>query len=166
MACRAVLFAITEADVSRLLEAKGDDAVLEIVDEIEEEWDERWLCQLDKAWDALHRCFTDGELGFDNGAYPLNHALLGGRQLYTGEDYIIALVLPQQVADVAQALQAIDEEELEKRYWCINRDNYGFAPNELCAEDLEYMLSWFAGLKPFYAKAAASGHAVIFTVDQ
>jgi hypothetical protein len=85
---------------------------------------------------------------------------------YIGEDYIVALVLPEQVTDVAEALQAIDEAELEKRYWRINRDNYGFAPEQLCEEDLEYVQDWFAQLKPFYARAAVAGRAVIFTVDQ
>jgi hypothetical protein len=82
MACRAVLFAITATDVERLLAATEDESVREIVDDIEERWDESWLCELDKAWDGLHRCFTDGEIEIDNGEYPLNHAILGGKQVY------------------------------------------------------------------------------------
>ncbi len=166
MACRAVLFAITDADVSRFLAAEGDAAVMEVVESIEEQWDEEWLCYLDKSWDGLHRCFTDGELGYDNGEYPLNHAILGGKQLHERDDYIIALVMPEQVKDVAKALQTIAEADLKTRYWRINRNNYGFVPDQLCTEDLEYIEEYLAEVKPFYAKAAKATRAVVFTVDQ
>ena len=112
MVCRAVLFAITDKDVTRLLAAQGnDEAIIEIVDKIKEDWEEAWLCQLDKAWDGIHRCLTDGELGWDNGKYPLNHAILGGKQLHNGDDEIVALVLPHQVKEVADALQSIDDND-------------------------------------------------------
>jgi len=59
VACRGVHFAITESDAARLLGAPDDTRVLEIIqDEIEEQWDEEWLYQTDKAWDAIHRCLT------------------------------------------------------------------------------------------------------------
>ncbi len=166
MACRAVLFALTDAETTQLNKAKGDEALEEIVEAIEERWDEEWVCELDKAWDGIHRTLTDGELGYDNGVYPLNHAILGGRQLYGGDDYIYTLVLPAQVADVAKALQEMSEEEFQTRYYKINRADYGFAPKQVSAEDYEYVAGWFEELKPFYAKAAAAGRTVLFTVDQ
>ncbi len=109
---------------------------------------------------------TDGELGWDNGEYPLNHAILGGQQLYEGDDYIITFVRPAQVADVARALQGISEADFRERYFRINCQTYGAAPNQVNEEDYEYSADWFAELKPFYAKAAAAGRAVAFTVDQ
>ncbi len=166
MSCRAVLFALTEDEATQFLRAKGDDAVEEVVEEIEERWDEEWLCELDKSWDSIHRALTDGELGCDNGEYPLNHAILGGQQLYEGNDYIITFVQPAQVADVARALQGISAAEFRERYFRINRDNYGAAPNRVSEEDYEYSAGWFEELRPFYAKAAAAGRAVAFTVDQ
>src|SRR5437588_7482753 len=65
MACRGVLFAITNGQAEELRAARGDDStILSIVqDEIEEAWDEEHLCQTDKAWDAIHRCLADGTLG-------------------------------------------------------------------------------------------------------
>jgi hypothetical protein len=161
-----VLFAITNRTLKRLLAAEGDEGVKDIIEEIEERWDAKWLCELDKSWDGLHRCLTDGELEFNNGDYPLNHAILGGRQMHKADDYIVALVLPDQVADVSRDLQSIDEQELEKRYWRINRNNYGAAPNQLCEDDLEYIQANFPDLKAFYAKASTAGRSVIFTVDQ
>jgi hypothetical protein len=41
MSCRGVYFALAEDDAMKLLEAKGDDAVLSIIQEdIEKRWDE------------------------------------------------------------------------------------------------------------------------------
>ena len=57
MACRGVLFALTDEEVARLRGAKSDDEVLGIVqDEIEQRWDQEHLEECDKAWDAIHRC--------------------------------------------------------------------------------------------------------------
>ena len=166
MACRAVLFALTENEATQLLEAQGDQALEEVVEEIEERWDEKWLCELDKAWDGIHRALTDGELGWDNGDYPLNHVIMGGQQLYEGDDYIFTFVQTTQVADVAKALQSLTDAEFRERYVKINRENYGAAPEQISDEDFEYVAGWFEGLKQFYAKAAAAGRAVVFTVDQ
>ena len=100
MAGRGVLFTITDTDVQQLLSARqatdADDEVMAVVEEIEERWDENWLYETDKAWDAIHRCLTDGQLEYENGEYPLNHCILGGTQLYAGDDYIISLKSPQQ----------------------------------------------------------------------
>jgi hypothetical protein len=57
----------------------GDsDAVGEIIEEIEESWDDDGLkVDTDKAWDAIRRRLTDGTLDPDSGEYPLSHAVLG-----------------------------------------------------------------------------------------
>jgi hypothetical protein len=84
MACRGVLFAITQEEAQRLRAARGDDkAVSSIIqDEIEEAWDEAHLCQTDKAWDAIHRCLGDGTLA--SGEDPHSLCILGGEQLQPG----------------------------------------------------------------------------------
>jgi len=166
MACRAVLFALTEDEAKRLLDVRGDEALEGAVEEIEERWDEEWLCQLDKAWDGIHRALTDGELGWDNGEYPLNHAILGGQQLYEGDDYIITFVQPAQVADVAKALQSLSAAEFRELFFKINPDSYGIVMGEISDEYYKYVAGWLEELKLFYAKAAAAHRAVLFTVDQ
>jgi hypothetical protein len=89
MACRGVHFAIADDDLNRLRGAASDRAVMEIVDEVEERWeeDEGMICETDKAWDAIHRCLTDGSLGFSSGEEPLRLCILGGEQLYQGDEY-------------------------------------------------------------------------------
>jgi hypothetical protein len=63
-----VHFAITSEQERSLLAAddEGDrDAVAELLEEIEEFWDDDALkVDTDKAWDAIHRCLTDGTLDF------------------------------------------------------------------------------------------------------
>jgi hypothetical protein len=164
MACRGVLFAISGEELAKLSAALDDDAVLTIIqEEIEERWDEAWLYQIDKAWDAIHRCLTDGNIGFTNGSYPLSHCILGGRQLHRGENYIVALKTPQQAADIASALRKIDKAEFRKRYFEMDPADYG--PN-FDEQDFEYSWDWFDGLGTFYNKAATASRSVIFTVDQ
>jgi hypothetical protein len=56
MACRGVFFALSKEDETKLLTADDSDTVVEIVtEEIEERWDEEWLQEMDKSWDAIHR---------------------------------------------------------------------------------------------------------------
>jgi hypothetical protein len=62
----------------------------------------RVRAEIDKAWDAIHRALTDGTL--EPGAFPLGRAILGGRQLHRGDDYIVALVTKLEVPAVAGAL--------------------------------------------------------------
>ena len=164
MACRGVHFATEKSLFEKLLAAKSDETVLEIVqEEIEEKWYEDWLQETDKAWDAIHRCLTDGKLEYNNGVIPLNTVILGGTQLYKADDYIISAVSPEQVVEVASALQDIDKTMLKLGYEQIEQNSYD---GELGEEDFEYTWSWFKNLPALFYKAANSGRAVIFSVDQ
>jgi len=109
MACRGVLFAITQEEAQRLRAAAGnDEAVLNIVqEEIEQAWDEAHLCETDKAWDAIHRCLGNGTLARGKG--PLSLCILGGQQLHRDPNYIISLLTPEQVKAVANALRPLDK---------------------------------------------------------
>lgn len=82
MGCRGVFFALDECNRKKLLSASCDDEVLSIVtEEIEEQWDQEWLCETDKAWDAIHRCLSDGTLNIAIKT-PLAKCVLGGKHLY------------------------------------------------------------------------------------
>jgi hypothetical protein len=163
MACRGVHFALTEEESRRLLAAEDNAAVLAVVEEIEERWDEGWLAESDKAWDAVHRCLSNGTLYYDEGEYPLNRAVLGGKHLYDGDDYVVAYVAPNEVKDVAAALAPLSQADLRTRYDLIDADDYNGEHGEADFQD-----TWenFVDLRDFYKKAAAAGRAVVFTVDQ
>jgi hypothetical protein len=164
MACRGVHFALTEDQVRSLLDAVDDEERMEVIEAIEEEgWEEADGQETDKAWDAIHRCLADGTLEPDGGAYPLNRAVLGGKQLHEGEDYVIALVMPDEVREVASALAELDRNWLRERYETLASIDYDRSVSE---DDFEYTWQWFEPLKGFYQRAASAGRAVVFTVDQ
>jgi hypothetical protein len=163
MACLGVHFAPAPEAERRLLAAEDGAGVLAVVGEIEEAWDEAWLAQSDKAWDALHRCLSNGTLYYDEGEYPLNRTVLGGKHLYEGDDYVVAYVAPSEVKDVAAALSALEEADFRARYDLIDVDDYDGEHG-----DPDFKATWdrFLGVRELFRKAAAAGRCVVFTVDQ
>ena len=163
MSCRGVFFAITPAQANALPAAKDDDSVMALVEAIEGTWDEDNLAECDKAWDAMHRCLTDGRLEYGNGPDPLNHCVLEPRQLHRGDSYIVSLVSDEKVREAATALKDITEAWFRQQYHTIVPKDY--AP-EYGEQGLDYTWDWFKGVQELYAKAAERGRAVIFAVDQ
>ena len=164
MACRGVHFALTEEQYTKVCDCVSDDELIEFIqEEIEEEWDEEWLRETDKAWDAIHRCLTDGKLERDNGTFPLNAVIMGGKQLHKGDDYIISLVTPEQVRSIAEALKSIDKARFRTGYEKIKQGDYD---GEIDEEDFEYTWGWFNDLPSLYQKAAQNGRSILFSVDQ
>jgi hypothetical protein len=164
MAARGVHFAITSDQLARVLAASNDDDLMQVIEQIEEAWDKDNLAESDKAWDAIHRCLTNGSLLYESGEYPLNHVICGGRQLHQGEDYVVSLVTPEQVRDVSAAMAPLAEDWMRERYFSLLKaDSYD---GEIGDEDFGYTWTWFENVRDLYRKAAASGRAVIFTIDQ
>jgi hypothetical protein len=165
MACRGVHFAITDEDLNALRGAKSDEAIIDIIqEEIEERWEkgDGFVCETDKAWGAIHRCLTDGRLQYDNGTDPLRLCILGGEQLYSGDDYIISLVPHSNLRPLADALGKITPEFMGERYSALPSDY----DSEKTQEDLQYIWDWFSDLPAFFDRAEKAGRHVIFTVDQ
>jgi hypothetical protein len=163
MSARGVHFAVTSAKGKQLFAAKSDRKVMELVEQIEEAWEEPFVCETDKAWDAIHRCLTDGSLLYVSGDYPLNHCICGGRQLFRGRDYTVSYVSASQVKDVAFALAKITRAWMRKRYDQLDPEEYDEV--EMGDDDFEYTWENFLHLRRFYKKVAQAGRAVIFTVD-
>lgn len=166
MSCLGVHFALAEEDAAAL-QALDDEQ--ERLSFLQEELEARYLAEpqayaaeSDKSWDAMHRTLAAGKLTWEGGAYPLNHAVLGGSLLYTGDDYIMSLKTPQQVVDIAAALEPLTKEEFRRRYDRIDK-SYGA---ELTDEDFEYTWEWFQGVRQLYSRAAAERRCVLFTADQ
>lgn len=163
MGCRGVHFALTDEQAARLMETPGsdDESLMAFVEEIENAWDREWLQETDKAWDAIHRCLTDGKLEY--GFTPYHKCILGSDNLYEGDDYVISFLEPGEVKEVAAAIKDIDREELHRRYQAIDTDT---CQDELSDDDFEYTWAWFRHLRDFFQKAASAGRAMLFTVDQ
>lgn len=165
MSCLGVHFALDAADQRKVLGAAGDAALLEVIQEDIEQrlGEDEFSFQTDKAWDAIHRCLTNGKLEYGPGGTPLSYCILGGRPLYSGDDYIVCYVEPEQVARCAQALRSVSREELRTRYFALDSREYGCPLSE---EDFEYTWGNFEGLPAFFETAAKAGRPVIFTADQ
>lgn len=158
-----VHFAIDSETAGRLLAATDDEEVAGLVEEIEQVILGVEDCGTDKAWDAIHRSLTDGGLEYGNGTFPLNAVILGGAQVYDGDDYIVSLLTPEQVRDVAVAIAEVGRDALGAGYERIDAEDYG---PEFGDEDFEYTWENFRDLVPFFRRAAEEGKYVIFTVGQ
>lgn len=160
-----MFFALTGEQEAALMATRDDAEVRACVEEIEMgEWDGEPLdCQTDKAWDAIHRCLSDGTLGSGRRLSPLDMAVLGGGHHYEGDDYVVAHLRAGEVAQVAAALEAVDESWMRQRYDRIDPADY---QSLLSDEDFGYTWYWFTRMRDFYRQAAAANRAVIFTVDQ
>ena len=161
MGCRGVHFALTTDEATRLSTALDDENLMAAIEAIEERWDRDWLQETDKAWDAIHRCLTDGTLCY--GPTPLHKCILGVDNLYEGDEYIVNLLGPGEVKKVSAAIRYIDEAFLRRSYFAIDPDDY---EQPLSEEDFGYTWDNFRDLREFFEKAARHDRAVVFTVDQ
>jgi hypothetical protein len=134
-----------------------------LIAEIEDRWEKPFVVESDKAWDAIHRCLTDGTLLYVSGEYPLNLCICGGRQLFRGRSYTASFVSARQVKDVVKALDKVTKRWMRKRYFLLDPDEYNEV--EIGEEDFEYTWENFLDVRRFYRKAAEAGRAVLFTVD-
>jgi hypothetical protein len=122
------------------------------------------LLQTDEAWDAIHRCLTDGTLVIAPDSDPLGKVILGGRQIYLDtQRYIINLIESDEVPAVANALKGVTMEWMKSRYEGLRDTDY---PQEFVGDqDWKYAWDWFSGIPDFFAHAAEENRSVI-TVDQ
>ena len=161
MGVRAVHFALTAEESSRLMDTPHmtDDMVMAFVEEIEGRWDKEWLQETDKAWDAIHRCLTDGKLEYDD--TPLHMCVLAHDNLLDDDDgYTVCHADADEVKQVAAAIAGIDAAEMRQRYDAIDPKEYGFP---LTDDDFEYTWHWFVELREFFNRAAAHDRPVMFT---
>jgi hypothetical protein len=153
-----VHFALAADDERRLGAASGNKAV-EILEEIESRWEKDHLSESDKAWNAMHRCLSNGTLDPAGGSPPLNMTVLGGTWIRS-EEYIASLLSPKQVREVSQALTPLTEAWFRERYFKIAAADYG---PEFGEEDFKYTWEHFQSVRTFFAKAAREGRATLFT---
>lgn len=157
-------FAISYDQAMKLLKCGSDEALAEMVgEEIEEVATEDNSFGTDKAWDAIHRCLSNGTLDVRQGARPLNMAIFGGNILNKGQDYFVVLLTPTEVKQVADALGQVTEDWMKKKYFDQKFPDYA---GEKSQEDWEYTWGSFDGLPQFFTNAATRKQHVIFSVDQ
>ena len=164
MVGRGYHIALTREAAKQLFAQQDDDNLRSFLDELktspEMKKSDRVLETPGPIWDALHRCLTEGELDIAAGEFPLNHAVLGGRQLHKGDDYAAVLVRRDMCAFIAEALGEVQEVELRKKFMALNPQSY-----QALRTEKEFTQLWLAlqNLKVFYDAAAENLDAIVFT---
>lgn len=113
-----------------------------------------------KAWNAIHRCLTEGELDPTAGDFPLNQVVLGGKQLHQGDDYAAVLIRPDMTTFVSEALNGIKEPEFRAKFFALDPASY-----KLPMDEKAFLEVWLAitNLRVFFDAAAENMEAVLFT---
>lgn len=167
MSCLGVHFALSDEDVAALQALDDEQERLSFLqEELEERYfseSQAYVAESDKSWDAMHRALSDGTLAWDGGSFPLNHTVLGGKSLYSEDDYIMSLKTPEEVQAIATALENLTQSEFRERYDKIDSKNYD---GELGDEDFQYTWEWYQGVRELYLRAATEKRHVLFTADQ
>lgn len=153
-------YAIASDQEAEMLRRAGKQQ--ELVEYLENLWNEEWQAETDKAWDGMHRALSEGDLNFEFSS-PLAGVVLGGRPLHSEEWFIVVYKTPAEVFSIAAALGQFSDEEMRQRYFAIDQSKYD---GEIGIEDWEYTIGWFKHVREFYQKAATAHRAVIFAVDQ
>ncbi len=165
MVIRGVHFALSDADAQSLFDCPEDDRPDLISEEIEENYfdnSREWLCETDKAWDAIHRALAENDLSYIY-KKPLDGVVMGGEQLYFGDDYIISFKDSSKVKDIAAQLDGVDEADFKRRYYETDQEDDGIS---LSDENFDYTWSNLVDLIDFYKRAAEANRSVIFTADR
>lgn len=157
---RGVLFAIDDEELASLGDADNDDDVRSLVDAIEARWEQ--ACELERAWEGIHRALTDGHLGrAAPGPSMVPGAILGGTVLVEREDTLVIVKPADEVQQISTSLAAWDRRRFRSGYFRIDAAEYG----DLEEEDFEYCYAWFERMRAFFAEAAQEERAIVFFAD-
>ena len=175
---RGVYFALT-ADERQAIESQTEDAArIDALQDVERRWDEAHLQETDKAWDAIHACLTecsyedfeDDEAIFqaDHGTYPLKLCVLGGKRLLSDDEwYVMRLIEPAEVVDIARALDGIEHDWMHAQYrrCCLGEEPDAETEDEE-GDDFGYVWGWFEDVRDFFKRMAGNGRCVVFSFSR
>jgi hypothetical protein len=155
--------ALGREHAKRLFGIKDDESLRQFVEELKASPEMKKSGRLldnGPLWDPIHRCLTEGTLDPEGGDFPLNHAVLGGKQLHNSGDYVASLVRPDMTRFIADALAELEEDEMRQKFLALDRESY-----KQPIDEKHFMEMWLAlqNLKIFYEAAAEGLEAVIFT---
>src|SRR5689334_11614403 len=106
---------------------KDDESIRKFLEELKTRPDiikSGRLLDLGTLWDPIHRCLTEGELDATAGDFPLNAAILGGKQLLKGTDYTAVLIRPDMTRFIADGLAELEEDDIRKKFFALQGGSY------------------------------------------
>ncbi len=163
MVGRGFHIALSREHAKRLFAIKDDPSLLKFLEELKSMPDLKKsgrILDLGTAWDPIHRCLTEGELDPAGGDFPLNHAILGGKQLHKGADSTAVLVRPDMTQFIADALEELTEDDIRTKFFALNPQSY-----QQPIDEKHFMQTWIVlqTLKDFYLATAENMEAIVFT---
>ena len=155
--------ALGREHAKRVFSIRDDESLRQFLEELKSSKEMQTsgrLLETGVLWDPIHRCLTEGELDPAGGEFPLNHVVLGGKQLHNGADYVAALVRPDMTRFIADALAELEEDDLRKKFFALGSGSY-----RQPIDEKRFMEIWLViqDLIVFYSAAAENLEAVIFT---
>ena len=163
MVGRGYHIALGREHAKRLFSLKQDQEILKFLEELKASPEMKKsgrLLDSGTAWDAIHRCLTEGELDPTGGDFPLNHAVLGGKQLHQGKDFAAVLIRPDMVRFIADALDEIEEADFRQKFSGLSKTSYQQPTGE---KDFVQVWIVLQDLQVFFEAAAENMEAVVFT---
>jgi hypothetical protein len=154
--------ALAREHAKTLFGLKDDAAIRQFLDELKARPDMKKsgrLLDTGVLWDPIHRCLTEGELDPTAGDFPLNTAILGGKQLLRGADYTAVLIRPDMTRFIADALAELDEEDMRQKFFALKNGSYTHPTDEKHFMEMWLMLQ---NLKVFFEAATENMEAVVF----
>ena len=109
-----VLAVLVRDEAKRLFGCRGDQALLDFVSVFCAREQPPLVVSLGGQGEVLYRCLNGGTLEPGASSPPLNACLVGGRQLYRGEDAKIAVARPDLVPHLAKALGEVTPDTLRQ----------------------------------------------------
>lgn len=156
------LVAITPDELRELIENPTEILDVFFPDDGAGQRRERHL-DIDKSWHGVHYLLTGDPW---EGEPPLSWAVLGGTGI--GEDTGYGpprYLTPDEVRDVADALDDASPESLTARFDPVAMKAEGIYPQGWQPEDLGWLLGNFDDLAGFYGVAAAEGRVVLLCLS-
>jgi hypothetical protein len=159
---RGFHIALAREHAKTLFGLKEDAAIRQFLDELKARPDMKKsgrILDVGTLWDPIHRCLTEGELDAAAGDFPLNTAVLGGKQLLKGTDYTAVLVRPDMTRFIADGLGELEEDDMRKKFFALKGGSYTGPIDEK-----HFMEMWLRllDLKVFFDAAAENLEAVVF----
>lgn len=143
----------------------GDDELRAFVNEMRNSRrlrDNQQVLESGDTWKLIHRCLSDGTLDPQGGEFPLDHCILGGKQMHSGDGYVASLVRPDVAPHVAEALAKVRLDEMNKKYFALDPASIGHEPTD---EEFTEMWNMFKLVREFFADAATDRNAVLFAAE-
>jgi hypothetical protein len=159
---RGFHIALARENAKSLFGLKDDASIRKFLDDLKARPDMKKsgrVLDIGVFWDPIHRCLTEGELDPAAGDFPLNVAVLGGKQLLQGKEYTAVLIRPDVTRFIADALGELEEDDVRKKFFALKGGSY-----QQPIDEKHFMEMWLRllDLKVFFEAASENMEAVVF----